>query len=818
MSGRGRGGGGGGVPARGTGPTDAPRSGRSWAKVKASPGEAANDELVRLGREAEERQLGLWTLAEGAAAASIRQVQWGGTFDTAPVFAQLKGAPQSALIEQVVSGSTLRVMLLPGFQQITLMLSGIQCSGIRRAEDGSEEAGPFAREARFFVESRLLQRDVQVSLEGVDKNGCLLGSVLHPAGNISVELVKLGFARVVDWSSQVCPHAPALRAAERAAKEKRLRIWKDYVPPNHGGDMGEFSGKVCEIVSGDTIVVIDPTGAERRLSLSSLRCPRMGREPEPYAAEAKELLRKLLIGKKVSVHPEYKRSFAAEGSAPSERTFCTVLYNGDKNAAETMLSEGLATVAKHGQADERSLHYETLLEAETEAVAAKKGMHSPGGPPRGAAVTDLTTPDARERAKRYLSSLQRHTRVRAVVQFVANGARFKLNVLKENCNINFACAGLRCPQCARRDTGADGEPFGNEALSFTRGLCLQRDVDIEVESVDKNGTFLGSVFLPDKRNLGAALLEQGLATLVQPAADRSAHATELNRAEQVAKAASLKIWEGYSAEREAEEQAAAAAAAAEEMEPMPDAQKQVVKLELTEILDGAHFYAHVAGDGAVSALQEQVAASCARSGAMDGAFEPKVGAVCCARFTEDNEWYRAKVKARSADGITVFFLDYGNTDVVGRDRLKPLDPTLSPQAVSPQAVECRLAYLVVGAPDDSADGQEATLAMSSAAWGKPMLARVEDRDAGVLLVTLFDDAQTNVNELLVAEGLARVEKKPPKRAALLVQHLSEKQQAAKSSRLGMWRYGDIEEDDDYEFGMRRRPAAPVAAPTNPWKK
>ena len=111
---------------------------------------------------------------------------------------------------------------------------------------------------------------MQVSLEGVDKNGCLLGSVLHPAGNISVELVKLGFARVVDWSSQVCPHAPALRAAERAAKEKRLRIWKDYVPPNHGGDMGEFSGKVCEIVSGDTLIVINPQGAEKRYSLSSL--------------------------------------------------------------------------------------------------------------------------------------------------------------------------------------------------------------------------------------------------------------------------------------------------------------------------------------------------------------------------------------------------------------------------------------------------------------------------------------------------------------------------------------------------------------------
>ena len=66
-------------------------------------------------------------------------------------------------------------------------------------------------------------------------------------------------------------HAPALRAAERVAKEKRQRLWRDYVPPNHGGDMGEFAAKVTEIVSGDTLIVQDvATNAERRVSLASL--------------------------------------------------------------------------------------------------------------------------------------------------------------------------------------------------------------------------------------------------------------------------------------------------------------------------------------------------------------------------------------------------------------------------------------------------------------------------------------------------------------------------------------------------------------------
>ena len=362
-----------------------------WAKVR--PG--GPPELVEAASAAEVRGLGLW--GAGPSAATVREVQYAGTFDSSALFTSLKAAPQEAIIEQVVNGSTLRVLLLPTFHQITLMLSGIQCGGIRRLEDGTEDAQPFAREARYFVETRLLNRDVQVSLENVDKNGSLLGTVLHPAGNVSVELVKVGLARVVDWSSHGCPHAPALRAAERVAKEKRLRLWKDYVPPNAGGDMGEYAARVSEVISGDTVLVVEPSGSEKRISLSSVRCPRMGRDPEPYAAEAKEFLRKSVIGKKVRVVPEYKRSFAAtEGAAATERTFAALFLNGDKNVAVNILAEGLAQVSKHGQSDERSSHYEALLEAEEAARGAKKGVHSGGEGPR-AAVADLTLPTAHVR-------------------------------------------------------------------------------------------------------------------------------------------------------------------------------------------------------------------------------------------------------------------------------------------------------------------------------------------------------------------------------------------------------------------------------------
>ena len=47
--------------------------------------------------------------------------------------------------------------------------------------DGDKEA--YAEEAKFFTESRLLQRDIQIILEGTS-NQNLLGTVVHPVSGI----------------------------------------------------------------------------------------------------------------------------------------------------------------------------------------------------------------------------------------------------------------------------------------------------------------------------------------------------------------------------------------------------------------------------------------------------------------------------------------------------------------------------------------------------------------------------------------------------------------------------------------------------------
>ena len=143
------------------------------------------------------------------------------------------------------------------------------------------------------------------------------------------------------------------------------------------------------------------------------------------------------------------------------------------------------------------------------------------------------------RAKQFLPFLTRDgERVKAVVEHVVNGARFKLLIPKEYCVISFVLSGVRCPQ-PPRGAESPGEEFGVEALNFARDNCLQHNVEIRVETQDRGGSFIGSLYV-NGRNLSTMLLKEGLAYLgptFYP--DRVADADELQRAQDAAKAAKV---------------------------------------------------------------------------------------------------------------------------------------------------------------------------------------------------------------------------------------------------------------------------------------
>lgn len=191
--------------------------------------------------------------------------------------------------------------------------------------------------------------------------------------------------------------------------------------------------------------------AERRVNLSSIRCPKMGNprrdeKPAAYAREAREFLRTRLIGRsviictcffhddiislhdyakmihvcQVKVSMEYSRKVSmADGSyttgvpgsadsrtmdfgsvfllsaskADGEDSTPAPPVNGQSegiNVAELVVSRGFGTVIRHRDFEERSNFYDALLAAESRATSGKKGIHSAKDSPV-MHITDLTT-------------------------------------------------------------------------------------------------------------------------------------------------------------------------------------------------------------------------------------------------------------------------------------------------------------------------------------------------------------------------------------------------------------------------------------------
>ncbi|KAL1405286.1 hypothetical protein Q8F55_008913 [Vanrija albida] len=805
-----------------------------WAKLRDA--DKASEDLRNAEAEAQAAGRGVWS----AEPETQRTVAFQMPLDPLAFIAEHKDKELDAIVEQVRNGTELRVRLLlddANHQFVNLVVAGAKSPRAGTQRDGETTgAEPWGEEAKFFTEVRLLQRLIKVRLlsapvslgasplAGPTPGGQLpaptagasfiIGQAIHPNGHIADFLAAAGLAKVIDWHAGIlAPYGglDKLRAAERAAKAKHIGLWTGAPTTAAGNGAAAAAGGAAHTTKGQafdaTVVRVwgsdqlsivakdDKSEKERRVQLASVRGPRGSDAKNTYyAAEAKEFLRKRLVGKVVHVLVDYVKPKDGEYE---ERECVTITYGGAKNnIAEQLIEKGLATVLRHRRDDEdRSAELDKLIIAEQTATTETRGIHS---------TKEVTLPrivDASEsasRAAQYLPSWKRAGKHAAVVDFVASGSRFKLLLPKENAKITFVLAGIRAPRTARAGTNEKSEPYGPESYKFA-ARYLQRDVEIAFDSTDKQGGFVGALYAGGA-NVAVELARAGLANVHEFTAKQLPFGAELQAAEEEAKKANRGVWSSYTGEEVATVTDDKAAVA------LPPQYLDVYVSAVREN-DPFSFSVQVLDDKSAASLEKLMSDFSLHhrspANAAPAGFSPKTGDIVSAKFTEDDRWYRAKVKRSSAlkKEAQVYFIDYGNEETVPFSRLRPLDAKF--KSLPGQAQEARLSFVKL-VPRSSEYGGEAWRFFGELAVGRKLVANIDQREGNLLHLRLIDPSDPNsasdplacINADVVREGLATLDKSLRYLPAYpqIVAKINQATEGAKADRLGIFEFGDVSED------------------------
>ena len=297
-----------------------------WASVREIPSKSNGSEpteeaarrtvLLEAMEGAKQAKVGIWGEEK------LKTVAYSMPEDPVDFLSRHKGVAMDAIIEACPNGSTVRCRLLMDggvHQFVNLGLAGVRApKSSHPSGDAGEEFGDEVsyvgrslcvpvltiaiRQAKFFLEARILQRQLKVTLLSLPSTPTqfgtsqaiasaptlFLGTIAHPRGNVAAFLLADGLAKVVDWHAGFLSAIPGamveLRTAESGAKAARKGVWKDLPVPTAGAvakakeleKERKWDGVVTRVWGADMLSVL-PAGSnvERKLQLSSIRQPRL---------------------------------------------------------------------------------------------------------------------------------------------------------------------------------------------------------------------------------------------------------------------------------------------------------------------------------------------------------------------------------------------------------------------------------------------------------------------------------------------------------------------------------------------------------------
>lgn len=701
------------------------------------------------------------------------------------------------VIETINATMVIRAFILPDHYYVAFCFSGIKV--VRES----------VNDVRQFLEERILHRDVKIILESVqnERNKILNATVIHEGQNCNIGelLVREGYASC-NMLLQGVHDEKKLREAEKKAQNEKKGKWQNFVPKK---PPKERAAIVLEVINGDALMIryLGETKDEK-IFLSSIRPPKNEQAPVenksggrnkplyevPWLFEAREFLRTRLIGKKVNVSEDFIQPTRENYL---EKKCCTVSV-GQENIAEALVSKGLATCVRYREDEEnKSPYYEKLRQAEEKAQKSLVGVWANEKDIPIHRVIDASTDLIR--AKCTFSSLKRLTSIEGVVEFVASGSRYRVYIDRESCLITFLLGGISCPRASRPAGPASGKPterlpseeFGEEALDHVKKLVLQRNVELKVESMDKRGGIIGWMFL-NNVNISVELVEQGFAELHETA-ERSIYYRALKQAQDKAKELRLRRWQNYK-----EEDDVVVKEKNEDAEVKSDRKVNYVEHVVAVVppSDDLTIYAQKVSEASkIDNLTARLRQEFTANAPVIGAYTPRRPDLCAAKFSADQEWYRAKVEKVTGRKANIFFIDYGNRETVDFN-----DLTFLPEAFKSEpgyAHEYKLAFVKLPPEDYRPDSIQR---LEEELENKKVLINIEyTKEASY--VTVYDMEKQDIIKGLVAQGYFFVDHRRDRRLQKLIDEYKSAEDEALKKRYNIWEYGDIRGEDDDHRGF-----------------
>jgi len=233
--------------------------------------------------------------------------------------------------------------------------------------DAPERNESYGSQATAALSSLLRGKTVRVEEDYTDRLGRTVGHVYVGKKDVSLELVRQGYARYVE---RYAPGDAGLSAAEAEARKHRRGMWADKsakapvakapepaAPHAENPPPGAKSARVERVQDGDSCILSAPGRGMVRIRLYGIDAPELSQE---YGEQAKAALASLVEGKGVR--------YVQKDVDPYDR-IVALLYVDGVEANLEMIRKGAAWYN-----DKFAPHDTYLKEAEQAARSAQRGL------------------------------------------------------------------------------------------------------------------------------------------------------------------------------------------------------------------------------------------------------------------------------------------------------------------------------------------------------------------------------------------------------------------------------------------------------------